>query len=72
MDFTIPADYCVKIKGIKMINKYLDLVKELKKLQNMKVIVIPNAVGALGIIPKGLEIDWMNWRSEEELRTSRT
>ena len=35
--------------------KYLDLARELKKLENMKMMVIPIVVGALGTVPKGLE-----------------
>ena len=52
MDFAVPADYRVKIKGEKM-DKYLDLAGELKKLRKMKVTVIPIVVGALGTITKG-------------------
>ena len=36
-------------------DKYLDLVRELKNLWNMKVTVIPIVVGTLVIILKGLE-----------------
>ena len=35
--------------------KYLDLARELKKLWNMKVKVIPIGAGALGTVPTGLE-----------------
>ena len=34
-------------------DKYIDLARELKKLWNMKVTVIPIVIGALGTIPKG-------------------
>ena len=37
-----------------MKDKYLDLARELKKLWNMKVTVIPIVIGALGTITKGL------------------
>ena len=33
-------------------DKYLDLVRELKKLWNMKVVVIPLVIGVLGTISK--------------------
>ena len=33
----------------------MDLTRELKNLRNMKVIVIPVVVSALGIVPKGLK-----------------
>ena len=35
-------------------DKYLDLVRELKKLLNMKVTIVPVVIGALGTITKGL------------------
>ena len=53
-DFTILADYRWKIRA-KKINKYLHLARELRKLWNMKVTVIPIVVGAFGMVPKGLE-----------------
>ena len=34
--------------------KYLDLARELKKQWNMKVTIVPNVIGALGTITKGL------------------
>ena len=35
-------------------DKYLDLARELKKLWNIKVTIVPNVIGALGTITKGL------------------
>ena len=35
-------------------DKYLDLVRELKKLWNMKVTIVPIVIGALGTITKEL------------------
>ena len=35
-------------------DKYLDLSWELKKLWNMKMIIFPIVIGALGTITKGL------------------
>ena len=51
MDFAVPADHRVKLKE----NGKMDLARELKKLWNMRVKVIPIVVGALGTVPKGLE-----------------
>ena len=48
VDFAILADSRVKIKASKKIDKYLDLARELKRLWNMKIMVIPNIVGAIG------------------------
>ena len=54
MDFPVPADNRVKLKESKKKNKYFDLARELKKLWNMKLTVIPIVIGALGIVTKGL------------------
>ena len=54
MDFIVPADHKVKLKESKKKDKYLDLGRELKKLWNMKVTVIPIVIGALGTVIKGL------------------
>ena len=54
MDFVVLADHKVKVKNEK-IAKYLDLARELKKLWNMRMTLIPNVVGALGMVPKGVE-----------------
>ena len=35
-------------------NKYLDFVRELRKLGNMKMTVIPMVIGVHGMVPKGL------------------
>ena len=53
-----------------MIDKYLDLVRELKKKKEKKtlVTVIPFVIGTLGMVLKSLEKDWQNWNSEEESR----
>ena len=53
MDFVVPADHRVKLKEGEKRDKYLDMVRKLKMLRNMKVTVIPIVVGALGMIPKG-------------------
>ena len=54
VDFAVLEDFKVNMKE-KERKKYLDLAWELKKLWNMKVMVIPVIVGALGTVPKGLE-----------------
>ena len=35
-------------------DKYLDLAREMKKLWNIKVTIVPIVIGALGTITKGL------------------
>ena len=42
------------MKENEMRDKYLDLDRELKKLWNMKVTVIPIVISVLGTIPKDL------------------
>ena len=49
-------DYRVKLKkkNPEKIHKYLDLLRELKKLWNVKVTVIPIVIGATGTVTKVL------------------
>ncbi len=54
MDFTVPADHRIKLKECEKKDKYLDLARELKKLWNMKVTIIPIMAGAFGTVTKGL------------------
>ena len=54
VDFAVPADHRVKSKECEKRDKYLELAKELKKLRNMKVTIIPIVIGALCIVTKGL------------------
>ena len=56
--FTVSADYRRKLKGSGKIDKYSDFARELKKqlkLGNMKVMVIPIVIGALGTVFQSLE-----------------
>ena len=55
----------VKIKENEKRDKYLDLARELKKLEDTKVTVIPIIMGALGRVSKGLV------RGLEELKIRR-
>ena len=45
----------VKIKESEKRDKYWDLVRDMRKLWNMRVTVIPIEIGALEMVPKGLE-----------------
>ena len=45
----------MKIKENEKIDKYLNLARELRKLWNMRVTVIPGEVGSLGTVPKELK-----------------
>ena len=54
VDFAIPSDSRIETKEYEKLDKYQDLARELKKLWNMNVRVIPIIIGALGTIPKDL------------------
>ena len=42
------------MKGCEKKDKYLDLARELKKLWNMTVMIVPNEIGAFSTVNKGL------------------
>ena len=54
VDFAVPADYRINLKESEKKDKYLDLARELKKLWNMKVTIVPIVIGALVTITKEL------------------
>ena len=54
VDIAVPADHRIKPKECEKKDKYLDLAKELKKLWNVKVTIIPIVIGAFGTVSKGL------------------
>ena len=54
VDFVVPADHRIKLKECEKKDKYLDLARELKKLWNMKVTIIPIVIGSFGTVTKGL------------------
>ena len=54
MDFALPADHRIKLKEREKKDKYLDLARELKKLWNIKVTIVPIVIGTFGTVTKGL------------------
>ena len=52
--FAVPADHRKILKESEKKDKYLDLAREIKKLWNMKVTIVPIVIGALGTITSGL------------------
>ena len=52
IDFAVPFDSRVDSKEVEKIEKYQDLARELRKIWNKKVKVIPIIIGALGTTPK--------------------
>ena len=66
MDFAIQADNRGKLNESKEREKYKDLARELKKLLNMKVAIIPIVISALGTVTKRLvqrldDLDITGW-----------
>ena len=54
VDFAVPAVHRMKMKECEKKYKYLDLARELKKLWNMLVTIIPIVIGVFGTVTKGL------------------
>ena len=54
VDFAVFADHRIKLKEYEKNDKYLHLARELKKLWNMQVTIIPIIIGAFGTVTKGL------------------
>ena len=54
VDFAVSVDHRINLKECEKMDKYLDLARELKKLWNMKVTIVPIVIDALGTITKGL------------------
>ena len=54
IDIAVPADQRIKLKECEKKDKYRDLARELKKLWNMQVRIIPIVIGAFGTVTKGL------------------
>ena len=52
IDFVVPGDSRIEEKEKDKIEKYQDLGRELQKIWNVKVKIIPLVVGSLGAIPK--------------------
>ena len=56
MNLSVPVNHRVELKEIEKKDKYLELVRELKKLRNMKVTLILIVVGTVTKeLVKGLE-----------------
>ena len=52
IDFAVPGDSRIAEKEKYKIEKYQDLERELQKIWNVKLKIIPLVVGSLGAIPK--------------------
>ena len=54
VDIAVPADHRIKLKECENKDKDLDLARELKKLWNMKMTIIPIGICDFGTVTKGL------------------
>ena len=72
MGFALTADHRVKLKENEKGDKYLDFVRELKKLRNMKVTVRLIVVGALGTIAKELVTRLEDFEIRGQVKTIQT
>ena len=50
VDFAVPVDHRIKLIECEKKEKYIDQARDLKKLWNIKVTVIPIVIGAFGTI----------------------
>ncbi len=50
----VPADHRIKLKECEKKDKQLDLAKELKKIWNTKMTIMPIVIGAFGTVTKDL------------------
>ena len=72
MEFAVPADHRIKLKESEKKNKYLDLAWELKIIWNIKVTIIPIAIGAFGTVTKGLSKGLVDLEVEGRVETIQT
>ena len=72
VEFADPADHRIKLKESKRKDKYLDLARELRKLWNMKVTIIPIVMDAFSIITKGLLKGMEDFDVERRVETIQT
>ena len=54
VNFAVPVDHRINLKESQKKDKYLDLARELKKLRNIKVTIVPIVTDKIGTVTKGL------------------
>ena len=72
VDFAVPADHRIKLKECEKKDKYLGLARELEKLWNMKVTIIPIVIGAFGTETKGLLKEMEDLEVSRRVKTTKT
>ena len=73
VDFAVSGNHRIKLEKSEKKDKYLDLARELKKLLNTKVTIIPFLSGAFGIVTKGFLMgldDLEVWGCVETIQTT--
>ena len=68
MDFSTPADYIVKVKEGKKLDKNLGFARELKKFVGHECVGDAARIWCPKKFFKYLEKESMNWRLEEEFK----
>ena len=53
-DFAVLADHRINLKESEKKDNYLDIAREIKKLWNTKVMIVPIVIGTFGTVTKGL------------------
>ena len=72
VNFAFQADRRIKLKESEKKDKYLDLTRELKKLWNMKVTIIPIVIGAFGPVSRVLLKELEDLEVGERVETIQT
>ena len=72
MDFAVPMNHRVKLKESEKKDKYLKLARDLKKLWNMKVTIIPHVIGALGTFTNVLIQELEDFEIKRRVETIQT
>ena len=72
LEFAISADHIINMNESEELDKYLDFLRELKKLWNMKITGITFVVGALKTVSKDLEKKLDELENRGKLRTIQT
>ena len=54
VELAVPADHRIKLPECEQKDTYLDHARELKKLWNMKVTIVPIVIGVFGTVTKRL------------------
>ena len=70
-NFAVLADRRIKLKECEKKDKYLDLARELKKLWNMKVSIVPSVIGAFSTETEILLKARRIWKLADEWRPSK-